>query len=189
MLSLFSAGLLVLAVSAEDDHGHSPDCTHSAGQGSVGTPATTGPSTWAGIPLAGLAALGLGEPDLDLHRSGWRATLPEGGFVRMLYYPDLKAAQLAFSMQKLSSSTRVVSDFTWRATPDRDVQAAGDTSGFLVLRDGNVVFVVRDHRERAGAVAEQLQAALVGTAPEAEPVTRDLGDRVVQWDSCGRLVD
>ncbi|MFH1469259.1 MAG: hypothetical protein ABIO70_33045 [Pseudomonadota bacterium] len=64
----------------------------------------------------------------------------------------------------------------------------GDGVGFLVLRDGNVVLVVRDQRGQAAEVARALEAALVSEAPAAEPIERHVPGRVLRWDACGRLV-
>jgi len=170
-------------------HEHGPDCIHNEGQRPVGLPEVEGEAPWAGIPLSALADLGLDEPQLDTHRSGWRASLPDDGQVQLLHYADTKQAALGFSMQKLSGSGRGLSPLLWEHSPERDVEAIGDNAGKLVMRDGNLVLVVSDPRLRAGELTQALQAAMVTEAPEGEPVERDLGSRVARWDSCGRLLD
>ncbi len=189
MTPLILTAALTIAAWADPDHTHSPDCPHGQEQAPVAPPTVVGETPWAGIPLEQLPALGLGEPQLDAHRSAWRARLPEGGFVRLLWFPDDRQARLGFSFEKLSASTRSLPPLDWTHSPDRDVEAVGDTAGMIVLRDGNLVLVVRDHRERAGELAQALQAAMVTDAPQAEPIERDLGGRVARWDSCGRLID
>ena len=189
MTFLILAAGLIANSWAQADHQHGPDCIHSQAQAGVAPPPVVGDAPWAGIPLTALPDLGLGEPRLDAHRSSWRASLPEGGFVRLVYFPDVKQAKLGYSFEKLSASTRSLQPTDWNPNPEHDVDAVGDAVGMLVLRDGNVVLVVRDHRDRAGELAEALQAVLVAEAPEAEPIERDLGSRVARWDSCGRLTE
>ena len=146
------------------------------------------PAVWAGVPLTALPALGLGAPDLDTWASGWRATLPEDGFVRLMQRESVEEARALFSHQIRTAATITPPPLAWAAPADQDVEAAGDGVGFLVLRDRNVVLVVRDPRGQAAQVARALQAALVTEAPTAAPVERRLPDRVLRWDSCGRLV-
>jgi hypothetical protein len=190
MITLLLAASLALGARAQGpDHQHGPDCPHSQAQAPVAPPPVIGEVPWAGIPLAALPALGLGEPTLDAHRSAWRAPLPQGGFVRLMHYPDVRQAKLGFSMQKLSASTRALPSLTWEHSPERDVEAVGDEAGMLVMRDGNVLLIVRDHGEQAGELARQLQAAMVAEAPEGDIQERDLGGRIARWDSCGRLLD
>ncbi len=185
--------LLIAALSvsswAHDTHQHSEDCPHTQGQVEVAPPPVTGPAPWAGIPLEALPGLGLGEPRLDTHRSAWRAPLAQGGFVRLVHYPDVDQAIIGFSFEKLSASTASLAPMSWEHSPDRDVQAVGDEAGMLVMRDANLVLVVRDHGEEAGRIAQALQAAMVAEAPAGEPIERDLGGRTARWDSCGRLID
>lgn len=142
---------------------------------------------WAGVPLAELPALGLGVPELDTFASGWRATLPEDGFVRLMQSASIEDARAVFAAQARNASTMALPPLAWPVPPGRDVQAVGDTAGFIVLRDGNVVLMVRDRRGQAGQVARALETALVTEAPPAEPVVLHLGERVLRWDSCGRL--
>lgn len=181
--------LLGAEVRADDAHQHSPDCPHAQAQAPVTPPPVVGVTPWAGIPLAELSTLGLGEPRLDAHRSAWKAPLPEGGFVKLIFFPDDRQAKTGFSFEKLSAAARSLPPLDWPHTPDRDIQAVGDTAGMLILRDGNLILVVRDHRERAGELTQSLQAAMVAEAPEGQTTERDLGERVVRWDSVGRLLE
>jgi hypothetical protein len=189
MTLLVLLAALTTASWADPNHDHGPDCPHSHTQAPVAPPPVVGAAPWAGIPLAELSALGLEEPSLDAHRSAWRARLPEGGFVKLLYFPDDRQAKTGFSFEKLSASSRSLPPLEWAHSPERDVEAVGDTAGMIIIRDGNLVLVVRDHRDRAGELTLSLQAAMVAEAPEAEPIERDLGGRVARWDACGRLLD
>ncbi len=189
MTSFLLVALICANAWADPDHQHSADCPHSQAQAPVAPPPVVGQTPWAGIPLAELPALGLSEPQLDAHRSAWRAPLPEGGFVRLIFFPDDRQAKTGFAFEKLSASTRSLPAMDWPHSPDRDIQAVGDAMGMVILRDGNLVLVVRDHRERAGELTQALQAAMVTQAPEAPPIERDLGSRVARWDSCGRLLE
>ncbi len=170
-------------------HEHGPDCIHGQEQAPVAPPEAQGEAPWAGIPLDALADVGLGEPKLDAHRSGWRASLPDDGMAQLLYFPDVKQAALGFSMEKLGNVGRGLSPLVWEHSPERDVAVVGDNAGKLVMRDGNLVLVVSDPREQAVELAKALQAVMVAQAPEAEPIEQDLGSGVVHWDSCGRLID
>jgi hypothetical protein len=189
MIRLALLALLSTTSWADPHHQHGPDCPHSQAQAPVAPPPVVGETPWAGIPLAELPELGLGEPRLDAHRSAWRASLPEGGFVKLIIFPDDKQARTGFSFEKLSAATRSLPALEWPHSPDRDVEAVGDEAGMLILRDGNLIVVVRDHRERAGELTRALQAAFVPEAPEGEPIERDLGGRVARWDRCGRLLE
>lgn len=189
MTPLLLLAALCTASWADPDHSHGPDCPHSQAQAPVAAPPVVGATPWAGIPLAELPALGLEEPKLDAHRSAWRARLPEGGFVKLLYFPDDRQAKTGFSFEKLSAASRSLPPLEWTHSPDRDVEAVGDATGMLIIRDGNIVLVVRDHRDQAGELTQALQAAMVTEAPESESIERDLGGRVARWDSCGRLLD
>jgi len=151
-------------------------------------PASADPAEpWAGVPLLSLPALGLGAPDLDHYASGWRAALPEGGFARLQRLPSAAEARSVFAAQARNAATLPQPAAAWDAPADRDVEAVGDGLGFLVLRDGNVVITVRDHRGQARDVARAIEDALVVDPPVAAPVVLDLGDRVLRWDACGRL--
>lgn len=152
-------------------------------------PSLAEPSTpWAGVPLAALPALGLGTPDLDTWSSGWRATLPKDGFVRLMLRDGVEEARALFAQQIRTAATVPPPPLVWVAPEGREVEAAGDGVGFLVLRDGNVVLVVRDSRGQAAAVGRALEDALVTEAPAAPPAERRLPGRVLRWDSCGRLL-
>lgn len=61
--------------------------------------------------------------------------------------------------------------------------AYGDGRGMLLVRDRNVVILVRDHGDRAGERVEALREELVTTAPRGVwPSEESARDR------CGRLV-
>ncbi len=189
MTTIILAALLTSASWAGPGHSHGPDCPHSHPQAPVAPPPVVGQTAWAGIPLASLPELGLGEPRLDVHRSAWKAPLPQGGFVKLIVFPDDRQARTGYSFEKLSASTRSLPPLDWTHSPDRDIEAVGDTAGMIIMRDGNLVLVVRDHSDGAGPLTQTLQAAMVSEAPIEGSIERDLGDRVVHWDSVGRLVD
>jgi len=138
---------------------------------------------WAGVPLARLPDLGLGVPSLAIEASGWQAPLQGGGFVRVWILPDEPAATAEFAFQRTASATRILPDFT--GLPGAD--AAGDGAGILLLRDRNVLVLVRDPADRALEVAGRLRAALVTTTPEGTADRLTLSGRVLTWDACGRL--
>jgi len=149
---------------------------------------------WAGVPLAELAALGLGEADLHLEASGWRAPIPaqgaEGvGFVLCNIHPDLDAARADFAFQGGGASAGAASSM---AQPPLalapGVDAVGDLAEFLVFRDQNMVCVVRDRAGRAAERAAALRAALVvdGASEPADWRALDGDGQRVLWDGFGR---
>ncbi len=138
---------------------------------------------WAGVPLSRLPDLGLGVPMLSVETSGWQAPLQAGGFVRVRILPDEAAAGAEFAFQRAAVSTRGLPDLPGIAL----AEAAGDGAGILLLRDRNVLILVRDPADRALEVAGRLRAALVETAPDGTADERLLGGRVLTWDACGRL--
>lgn len=135
---------------------------------------------WGGIPLDGVEALGLGEPSTSIVAGEWRAPLLGGGFVRVMVLPDEAAAHEVFVAQRASSSTRPPAD----RVEAEGVEAAGDDS-FRIARDRNVVLVVRDHQDAAGAVVERLRGALVTTGCEGIWRTEQVGDEAWTWNRCG----
>ncbi len=188
MTSTLLAAALCAVVWA-DPHTHGPDCPHSHAQAPVALPPVVGQTPWAGIPLAVLPELGLGEPRLDAHRSAWKAPLPEGGFVKLIFFPDDKQAKTGFSFEKLSAATRSLPPLEWPHSPERDTDAVGDTAGMIIMRDGNLVLVVRHHGEGAGELTQALQGAMVAEASTDPVFERDLGSRIARWDAVGRLVE
>jgi hypothetical protein len=140
-------------------------------------------SAWAGIPLARLPELGLGVPYLGLETSGWQAALQPGGFVRVWILPDEAAATASFAFQRGAATSRLLPDLAGLT----GAEGAGDGAGILLVRDRNVVILVRDPADHALEVAGRLRAALVTEAPAGNADQRILGGRVLTWDACGRL--
>ncbi len=138
---------------------------------------------WAGVPLAQLSALGLGEPSLDLVTSRWSAATG-GGFVRMTVLETDADAAAAFAGEAATAATV--------ALPPVEVLGAdvavGDPSSMLVLRSRNVVLVVRDVDGGALEVAGRLLSALQTDGEPAVHATRTLDGRTLRWDGFGRLM-
>ncbi|MBN1335013.1 MAG: hypothetical protein JXB39_03535 [Deltaproteobacteria bacterium] len=141
------------------------------------------PLPWVGIPLARLPELGVGVPMLSTEISGWKAPLQAGGFVRVWILPDEAVASAEFAFQQGAVSSRGLPPLA--GLPE--AEAAGDGAGILLVRDRNVLILVRDPEDQALEVAGRLRAALVTSAPEGTADERTMGDRVWVWDSCGRL--
>lgn len=143
--------------------------------------AFAGDAPFAGIPLTALPSLGLRDADLSEHEAGWQAPLDRGGFVRLRIAADTEAAAATFRFLRTSAVAV--------APPDLDLpgadEAAGDGTGLVLARKGNVVMLVRDFGGDADGVATRLIGALVAEAPSGG-VTREIDGVVVRWDACGR---
>ncbi len=151
---------------------------------SAPTPRST---PWAGLPLTSLSSLGLGTPTLFRGESTWQAPITGGGFVRLSILPDPGSAEREFSFQADAATAMAAPPFqVW----ERDgVEARGDGIGLLLLRDHNVIIVVRHQQGGAFSMAEALRAALVTEAPSGTWKTlqeRQGGEQRAGWDSCGR---
>jgi hypothetical protein len=136
--------------------------------------------TWAGVPLERLDDVGLGAPTLTDGEDSWRAPLPAGGYAHLWILPDEATAQKTFDWKARSAMTRQPESL--ETTRD---QAVGDGTNLVLLREGNVVLLVRDHGLQAGKIADRILAELVVTAPVVIPGP---GSVVVEGrDACGRL--
>lgn len=135
---------------------------------------------WAGVPLDRLDEAGLGAPTLTEGEDSWRAPVEGGGFAHLWILPDAAAAQQAFAAKAQMAATR-----TPPALPTTRDEAAGDGTGYLLVRDGNVVLLVRDPALQAAQVADRILEELVVTPPVVMPSP---GSVVVEGrDACGRL--
>jgi hypothetical protein len=65
-------------------------------------------------------------------------------------------------------------------------RAIGDGAGIVLVRDRNVVLLVRDHEGHALEKAKALLASLTTDAAVCAPVTRE--DAGVRWNACGRRI-
>jgi len=133
---------------------------------------------WAGVPLERLAELGVGEPTLDVGHSAWRAPLEAGGFVEVSLYQTPDRAAAAAAWLQVASAQRSLTALG----PDH----WGDDAGMALLRDGNVVILVRSASGQAGGVATALQGALVVEPPPGDWQRLVVDGVEVAWDACGR---
>lgn len=150
--------------------------------------ASVASGAWAGIPLERAAELGLGEPTVSRVAGEWRAPIlcatceagTVGGLVRVLVLPDAETAHRAFEHQRDSAANRAPA-----ALAQAD-EAAGDDA-FRVVRDRNVVLIVRDYTHHAGDVVDRLRGALVQTGCEGTWTTEEADGQAFTWDRCGVL--
>lgn len=155
-----------------------------AGQQVASTP-------WAGVPLEMLPELSVGEPTLNLLESGWQAPIEGGGFVRVTLYTTELEAREAFQMQRMMATSAPLSVYEGVArdrTDDRvedRVEAVGDGAGLLLLRDGNIILLVRDPQDEASAVVERLRAALQTDGVTRVWQQRELDGVQIWWDGFG----
>lgn len=110
---------------------------------------------FAGIPLARLPSLGLGEPVFVEGADQWKAGVSDGFMIEIIE-TDVRAAQSRFSFQSATIGAKLP-DLTL-ANAD---EAAGD-AGLVIARRGNVVLLVRS--SDAVATATRLLAAVEAAA-------------------------
>ncbi len=133
---------------------------------------------WAGVPLQALPSLGVGEPTLSHLGSVWRAPLDAGGFVDVTIYDSEQAA--------LDAAARRVFTAAQHALPALGPDRWGDGDSLLLIRDRNVLILVRSTRGDALGPAEALRRALVVDAAGPDWQTLTVDGVPVAWDSCGR---
>ena len=130
-----------------------------------------------GVPLAGLSALGVGEPVFSTGADQWRAPFSEG-WVQEIVEDDAPAAQARYQF----TLTTVGATLPALSIPLGD-DASGD-DGLVVVRRENVVLVVRG--AHAVAQAERLLRAML---PEsALGVVVSTAGSAEARDAFGRLV-
>lgn len=110
----------------------------------------------AGIPVH---QRDLGEPDFQSAENGWTAPLANGqGFVRV-YVGRNDAEAVDWFMRTREGFSRLIPDYVYAD------QAAGDGTGVLLFRDGNVAVMVRSEANEALTIAQSLQARIVDGPP------------------------
>ena len=112
---------------------------------------------WAGLPAERLPAIGLGAPTISEEIPGLqRHPLGAGGLVSIYVSPTVGEAEAVFLHLEQTGAT------FWAAgtEPLPGDRAIGDGTAIVLVRDANVVILVRDPEERAAAVARRVIAAL-----------------------------
>lgn len=140
--------------------------------------ASAGGPLWAGVPLAELAALGVGAPTLAHHTSAWRAPLEGGGIVDVAWFATEADAQRAAGARVFSSAQHALPPLG----PDR----WGSPGEILLVRDRNVVIFVRSQSGTADLAMTSLQGALVVDATGPDWQTLTLDGQPMAWDATGR---
>ncbi len=101
----------------------------------------------------------LGEPAFQSAESGWSAPLANGkGMVRVYVGHDEAGAKDWFGRQR-ESFTKYLTDFNFAD------EAAGDGTGVLLFRDGNVGVMVRSDDGQALTIATSLRARIADNVP------------------------
>ncbi len=110
----------------------------------------------AGIPVH---QRDLGEPDFQSAENGWTAPLASGtGFVRV-YVGRNDAEAVDWFQRTRDGFSRLIPDYVFAD------QAAGDGTGVLLFRDGNVAVMVRSESNEALSIGQSLQARIVDGPP------------------------
>lgn len=143
----------------------------------IATGAFAGESSFAGISLANLPALGLGEPVFVDGADQWKATVSDGYMIEIIE-PDATAARSRYSFQ----SATIGAKLPYLKLENAD-DAAGD-AGLVIARRGNVVLLVRSSdavatATRLLAAVQTMVAAQTIVAVPAGELAPVAGDRVV----------
>ncbi len=109
------------------------------------------------LAAADAAALGLREPTINENTGTWRASFGEAGLVRVWNAADDAEATAAFAAWARNVTNKTLGPAPASVVAD---EAAGDGSGVLLLRDGNVVIFVVDPARQATALVTKLREAI-----------------------------
>lgn len=133
---------------------------------------------WVGLPLERAAAIGA-EPTLSRVADDLRLAWPSGFATLIVSASDVEA-DAAFDGMKRTAATH----WPLNAAGLPGDRAIGDGTGIVLVRDRNVVLLVRDREGKAREKAEQLLAGLTTDAAVCAPVSSESdGER---WNACGR---